>query len=198
MVTPAGLLLFHGAGGDRDHRLFTHLEAALDLPVGRCNFPYREKGPGRRPPDAMPKLIESIRDRVGQHSEAWGVDPDHLILGGRSMGGRAASMAVADGLGAAGLVLLSYPLHPPGKPDKLRTEHFGELRLPVLLVQGQSDPFGKKQEFDLHTGAIRGPLTEVWLDKTGHDPKEKHDEAITTAVRSWIATLGARDRDRRG
>ncbi len=199
MTAPEGLLLFHGAGGDRDHRLFLRLEAeladTLGLPVARCNFPYREKGPGRRPPDRMPKLLTSIEEHRQRCAEEWGVDPASLVLGGRSMGGRACSMAVAEGTPAPGLLLLSYPLHPPGKPEKLRTEHFGELGLPILLVQGASDPFGKEPEFAEHVDAIPGELTQCWLPKTGHDPVEKHDDTAVAAVIDWLVGLG---RDRRG
>lgn len=186
---PGGLVLFHGAGGHRDHRLFLKLEESLDLPVGRCNFPYRDKGPGRRPPDRMPKLIESVHSHVERLADDWKVDPGSLVLGGRSMGGRAASMAVAEGLDAAGLLLLSYPLHPPKKPEKLRTDHFGELDLPILLVQGHSDPFGKEHEFAEHLGPIPGPVSQVWLERTGHDPVEKHDPIVIDAVRDWLASL---------
>lgn len=189
MTTPSGLLLFHGAGGDRDHHLFLALEAGLLLPVGRCNFPYRDKGPGRRPPDRMPKLIESVEAHVRRCAIEWGVDPGGLVLGGRSLGGRAASLAIAQGLPAAGLLLLSYPLHPPGKPDNLRVEHLGALNLPVLLVQGHSDPFGSRTEFDRHIGVIPGPLRQLWLEKTGHDPAAKYDDAIVTEVVDWLAAL---------
>jgi predicted alpha/beta-hydrolase family hydrolase len=189
-MRPNGLVLFHGAGGDRDHRLFLQLDERLDLPVARCNFPYRDKGPGRRPPDRMPKLLDSIRARSEEFAQLWDVEPSTLLFGGRSMGGRAASMAVAEGMPAAGLLLLSYPLHPPGKPEKLRVEHFGDMTVPVLLIQGHSDPFGKQAEFDEQTGAIAGPLTQVWLDKTGHDPKEGHDATIVGAVSTWITQLG--------
>ena len=189
VVAPAGLLLFHGAGGDRDHRLFLALEAGLSLPVARCNFPYRDKGPGRRPPDRMPKLLESVHEHVQRWSTAWDVPADALVLGGRSLGGRAASLAVADGLGAAGLLLLSYPLHPPGKPERLRTEHFGQLHLPILLVQGSTDPFGTQAEFDAQTTSIPGPLDQLWLEKTGHDPAAKHDPTIVAAVGDWLGKL---------
>ncbi|MDA3038404.1 MAG: dienelactone hydrolase [Actinomycetota bacterium] len=196
MVAPGGLLLFHGAGGDRDHRLFLAIEAALSLPatglslpVARCNFPYRDKGLGRRPPDRMPKLLESVQEHVQRCSTAWDVPSETLVLGGRSLGGRAASLAVADGLDAAGLVLLSYPLHPPGKPERLRTEHFGRLHLPVLLVQGDADPFGNRAEFDAHTPSILGPFEQLWLEKAGHDPAAKHDAAIVGAVAGWLSKL---------
>lgn len=96
-------------------------------------------------------------------------------------------MAVAAGLPAAGLVLLSYPLHPPKKPDKLRVEHFPELVLPVLLIQGASDPFGRKPEFGEHLGTIPGEVTEVWLERTGHDPVPKHDPTVLASVADWLS-----------
>ena len=90
-------------------------------------------------------------------SVAAGVKANRLVLGGRSYGGRMCSMAVAEGQPAAGLVLLSYPLHPPGKPENLRTEHFPDLRVPCLFVSGERDPFGSPAEFDEavtnHSGA---------------------------------------------
>src|SRR6478735_7031730 len=75
-----------------------------------------------------------------------GAPPGSLVLGGRSYGGRMCSMAVAQGLPAAGLILLSYPLHPPGKPENLRVEHFPEINVPVLVISGKSDPFGSPDE----------------------------------------------------
>jgi predicted alpha/beta-hydrolase family hydrolase len=98
------------------------------------------------------------------------------------------SMAVAEGLPAAGLVLLSYPLHPPGKPDNLRVEHFGALDVPVLVVSGDRDPFGRPDEFDKHLAAIPGPVTTVWL-RGGHDPRNQ-DAAIAATVVDWLTGLG--------
>ena len=109
------------------------------------------------------------------------------MLGGRSYGGRMCSMAVAEGLPAAGLVLLSYPLHPPGKPDKLRIEHFGAIEVPVLFISGAKDPFGSVAEFDEHVGAIAGAVTQVWLTG-GHDPRNQ-DAVIAETVADWIASL---------
>jgi len=183
-----GLILFHGAGGDRDHHLFLALEAALDVPVARINFPYRAKGPGRRPPDRMPKLIEAVNDAVSEWSAAWQVAADRLVVGGRSMGGRAASMAVAEGLEPAGLLLLSYPLHPPGKPEKLRVDHFEAIGCPTLVVQGTRDPFGKPDEFARHLPAIAGPVAEQWID-ANHSPAEKLDDDIVAGITSWLAGL---------
>lgn len=187
--TVGGIVLFHGAGGDRDHRLFHALVAAAPMPVARCNFPYRDKGPGRRPPDRMPKLIESIRDQAAELADGWGVSPFSLVFGGRSMGGRACSMAVADGLPAAGLLLLSYPLHPPGKLDKLRTEHLAKVDVPALLIQGTKDPFGTRTEFDTHFASYGGPLSQHWLEGANHDPKPSFDDEIVHTTLSWLDTL---------
>jgi predicted alpha/beta-hydrolase family hydrolase len=84
-------------------------------------------------------------------------------------------------------VLLSYPLHPPGKPDKLRVDHFGALEVPVLFVSGDKDPFGSPDELEAEAAAIGGPVSFVWL-KGGHDPRNA-DEAIAAAVAHWLAEL---------
>ncbi|MDH4077213.1 MAG: dienelactone hydrolase [Acidimicrobiia bacterium] len=189
-----GLILFHGAGGDREHHTFLALEAGLDVPVARVNFPYRARGPGRRPPDRMPKLVEAVAAASAGCAAQWGVDPGSIVLGGRSMGGRAASIAVADGaVPAWGLVLLSYPLHPPGKPANLRVEHLRAVTCPVLLIQGNRDPFGTPAEFARELLALGGPLTELWLDAT-HDPVARHDPAIVSAVSSWLSALSGPSR----
>ncbi len=187
-----GLVLFHGAGGDRNHPLFIALEHGLSVPVERIDFPYRRKAPGRRPPDRMPKLIEAVNLATAETAELWGVETSDLVIGGRSMGGRAGSLAVAEGLSVGGLLLLSYPLHPPGKPDRLRTEHFAALDVPILLVQGDRDPFGKPSEFAEHLETIPGAVNQLWLTgpRSGHDPKGRHDE-IVPAVREWMASLSA-------
>ena len=125
---------------------------------------------------------------AGGEGAAQVADGGSLVLGGRSFGGRMCSMAVAEGLPAAGLVLLSYPLHPPGKPEKLRTEHLGALHVPCLFVSGEKDPFGSPAELEAAAGAIGGPVDFVWLPG-GHDPRNA-DDAIVAAVAGWLATLG--------
>ena len=137
----AGVLLAHGAGSDKDHPTILAVEHALaPLPVHRFDFPYRTRGP-RRPPDRAPVLLASVRAEAAGFAAAIGAPPSHLVLGGRSMGGRMCSMAVADGLPAAGLVLIGYPLHPPGRPDRLRSEHLPQIEVPCLFVSGTRDPF---------------------------------------------------------
>ena len=185
-MTVRAVLLTHGAGSDRDHPTLTALEDGLaPLPVHRMNFPYREQG--RRAPDRAPKLIAAIRDEVGEVCERLGIEPDDVVLGGRSMGGRMCSMAVAEGLPAAGLVLLSYPLHPPGKPDRLRTDHFPQLGVPCLFVTGTRDPFGTPDEVPHHIASIPGSTELHWLPGR-HDVKGQ-DERIVELVAGWISSL---------
>lgn len=183
----AGLLLTHGAGGGADQHTLVALEDGLDVPVRRIEFAYRREG--RRFPDRAPKLIAQARAEAEAFAAELGTTTARLVLGGRSMGGRMCSMAVAEGLPAAGLVLLSYPLHPPGKPDKLRVDHFDDIRVPALFVGGDRDPFGTPEEFAAHLGAIGGDVTIHWLERQGHDPKPRSDARIVTAVADFLAAL---------
>lgn len=183
---PGALLLAPGAGADRTHHtLAAVIGAVAPLPAEAFDFPYRKAG--RRAPDKAPVAIAAVREQAAATVAAAHIAARRLVLGGRSFGGRMCSMAVAEGLPAAGLVLLSYPLHPPGRADRLRTEHFGELDVPCLFVSGRKDPFGSPAEFETAIAAIPGPVTTVWLDG-GHDPRNA-DEAIAGAVVSWLATL---------
>lgn len=182
-----GLLLTPGAGSGSDHPTLVALEEGLaPLPVSRVDFPYRKEG--RRAPDRAPKLIACIEEEAAAATARWGIDPASLALGGRSMGGRMCSMAVAEGLPAAALVLLSYPLHPPGKPERLRVEHFPALDVPCLFVSGTRDPFGTPEEFEREVAAIPGPVTFHWIDGARHDVKG-HDPHIVEVVVSWLSGL---------
>jgi predicted alpha/beta-hydrolase family hydrolase len=181
-VKPTGVLLAPGAGASRDHPTLTAIEARVaPLPVVRMDFPYRKAG--RRAPDRAPVLVQSVVDEA----EAMGAGKG-LVLGGRSMGGRICSMAVADGLPARALVLLAYPLHPPGKPDNLRIEHLPKLKLPVLVLSGTKDPFGTPAELELHFAAVPGAVTFHWLDGAGHEWKRRDDE-VAEVVAAWIEKL---------
>ena len=185
---PGALLLAPGAGSDREHPTSLAIEAAVaPLPVGRIDFPYRKAG--RRAPDRQPVLLATVRDEAAELVAAAGVRPNRLALGGRSMGGRMCSMAVAEGLPAAGLVLLSYPLHPPGKPDTLRTAHLPSLNVPCLFVHGTKDPFGTPEELQAATAAIPGPVAHVWIDGGSHDLKGA-DALVASAVAGWLRDLG--------
>lgn len=184
---PGGLLLTPGAGSDRDHHTLVALEHGLaPLPVGRFDFPYRKEG--RRAPDRAPKAVASVVEDATAFAADHRFRLARLLLGGRSFGGRMCSMAVAEGLPARGLVLLSYPLHPPGKPERLRTDHFPAIDVPCLFVSGTRDPFGTPAEFEEHTAAIPGPVTFHWIDGGRHDVP-RADEEIVEVVRAWIGAL---------
>ncbi|HEX4082933.1 MAG TPA: alpha/beta family hydrolase [Acidimicrobiales bacterium] len=183
---PAGLLLAPGAGAGSDQPSLIAIDDAVTaagVRVARMDFGYRLAG--RRAPDRPPVLLAAVVDAATQLAESAGVPPDRLALGGRSMGGRICSMAVADGLPAAALVLVSYPLHPPGRPDRLRTDHFGALRLPCLFVSGTRDAFGSPAELEAATAAIGGPVTHVWIDGGDHGLRRRDDE-VAEAVRRWL------------
>jgi predicted alpha/beta-hydrolase family hydrolase len=145
----SGLLLAPGASASRDQSALVAIDGALageGCRVERMDFPYRLAG--RRAPDRQPVLVESVVAAARQLAGDMGVPQDRIALGGRSMGGRVCSIAVADGLAASALVLVSYPLHPPGKPDKLRVEHFPAVKVPCLFVSGTRDQFGTPSDLD--------------------------------------------------
>jgi hypothetical protein len=198
-----GLLLFPGAGTGADHPSLVAIERAVaqapgqpgpsgadgpSLTVARADFPYRKAG--RKAPDRAPKLIASVRDEAAALAEAAGIAPAALALGGRSMGGRMCSMAVAEGLPAAALVLIAYPLHPPGRPERLRVEHLPLIEVPCLFVSGTRDPFGTPDELEEHTASIAGPVTHVWVEGGRHELKGADDQVAGT-VRDWLLALRA-------
>ena len=124
----------HGAGENMSDRAMldlSELYRSLGLHVVRFNFFYRARGSGG--PDPMPRLIACFSEVVARTREE--VKPDTLIIGGRSMGGRAASMMAADGFDCDRLLLLAYPLHPPGQPEKLRDAHLSAIKYPDALLQ---------------------------------------------------------------
>jgi predicted alpha/beta-hydrolase family hydrolase len=182
------LLLAPGAGASSQSPSLVAIEAAVaPLPVERMDFPYRLAG--RKAPDRPPVLLGAVRAAAAGLVERAGVAPDRLALGGRSMGGRMCSMAVADGLPAAALVLVAYPLHPPGRPDNLRTAHLPALTVPCLFVQGTRDPFGAPDELTAATATIPGPVTHEWIDGGRHDLKGA-DRRIGELVAAWLSGLG--------
>ena len=171
---PAGLIITPGASADRDHPTLVAIERGIpELAVERLTLGTT------RVPTAVAKIVEAgaeLADRLG-------VPPDKIAYGGRSFGGRACSVAVAEGLAAAALVLLSYPLHPPGRPESLRVEHFGQIAGPTLFVSGDRDPFGSPEEFAAHLRVIPGAVRFEWVAGT-HSPM--NNGAIVTIVRSWL------------
>ena len=183
----AGLLLTPGASATREQSSLVAIDdavTALGVVVERMNFPYTDAG--RKAPDRPPVLLDAVRTGAAALAKKAKAKPEHLFLGGRSMGGRICSMAVADGLPARGLVLVSYPLHPPGKPEKLRTEHFPALSVPCLFVSGTKDTFGTPAELEAATTAIPGDVTHVWIDGGDHGLRRK-DGVVAEAVAGWIA-----------
>ena len=187
---PAGLVLAPGAGGASDHPGLLALEEAavpLGIAVARIDFPYRLAG--RRAPDRPAVLIDTVRHAALALAAELGVPGDAIALGGRSMGGRICSMAVAAGLPAAALVLISYPLHPPGRPDRLRSEHFPQLLLPCLFVSGDRDAFATQAELAAAVGAIPGPVTHEVLPGGDHGLRRR-ETAAAERVAAWLGAFG--------
>lgn len=157
----------HGAGGNMNDRGMIGLAAELrsrGVTIVRFNFMYKEKGSGR--PDPMPRLKECVAAVVA-HTRAE-LGPRLLLIGGRSMGGRAASMLTAEEFDCDGLLLLAYPLHPAGKPEQLRDKHLASIRVPVLCFNGTRDALCRR---DLMETALRGVETRWdmhWLEGADH------------------------------
>jgi uncharacterized protein len=190
-VTISGVLLYPGAGTDAQHPALVALEHALcaefvDLAVKRVDFPYRREG--RKMPDRAPKLVAAVHEEVATFAQSLGVPTTQLAIGGRSMGGRMCSMAIAEGLAVAGLVCMSYPLHPPKKPEKLRVEHLPKVRVPSLFISGSRDTFGTPEELDTHIGTVAGPVELVILEGKGHD-LALADETIARHLIRWLKRL---------
>src|SRR5689334_6074242 len=157
----------HGAGGNMNDRGVAATSRALQdrgISTVRFNFLYKEKKSSR--PDPMPKLKDTISAVVARAREE--VSPAKLIIGGRSMGGRAASMLAADGFDCAGLLLLAYPLHPPGKPDQLRDAHLPSIRVPVLCFNGTRDAFCTPSLMDDVLKRVKTKWEMHWVEGADH------------------------------
>jgi uncharacterized protein len=181
------LLLFPGAGSDAAHGSLVTIERwVAPHPCRRVDFPYRRQG--RTAPDRAPVLMTAVRDEIAT------LDPDEpLVLGGRSMGGRICSMIAAGVDGSVpparlkGLVLISYPLHPPGKPDRLRVEHLSEIAVPTLFVSGDRDTFGTPDELRRWTATMpkKAKVRHLFIEGRGHDLKAS-DHTIAGAVADFL------------
>jgi uncharacterized protein len=157
----------HGAGGNMNDRGLVATARTLrsrGIGVVRFNFLYKEKGSGR--PDAMPRLKECVAAVVARTREE--LQPKTLIIGGRSMGGRAASMLAADGFECDGLLLLAYPLHPPGQPEKLRDAHLPAIRVPVLCFNGTRDPFCRRDLMEAALKTVKTSWEMRWIEGADH------------------------------
>lgn len=185
------LLLFPGAGANRDAPALVAVDQRVATMtrwnVVRADFPYRKAG--KRVPDRPPVLLQAVRDELA----AIGGRRD-VVIGGRSMGGRICSMiaAGADGVPPPkrlrGVVTIAYPLHPPGKPERLRVEHMPDVRVPWLFVHGTTDPFATPDELQQWSATVGGPVTHHWVAGKGHDLKGR-DAEVADVVADWLSTL---------
>ncbi|MGH2684475.1 MAG: alpha/beta hydrolase family protein [Actinomycetota bacterium] len=192
------VLLAHGAGADRTAPALVAVARALTeagIASLRFDFPYRAAG--KKAPDRPPVLLRAVRDATAELADRTGLPPERLVLGGRSMGGRYCSLAVGDPddpLPALGLLLLGYPLHPAGKPDSLRVEHFPRLDVPVLFVSGDRDALARKDALERWAGTIPGPVSFHWLAGGDHGfrvPKSLGGQG-EAAVMAQVAEVSAR------
>ena len=164
------LVLTHGAGGNAQSGLLLALAdgfAEAGLSVLRCDLPFRQVrrfGPPR-PGDAA----HDRRGLANAVSLMRGQGAARIFLGGQSYGGRQASMLCAEEKIADGLLLLSYPLHPPGRPEQLRTQHLPQIKIPVLFVHGTRDPFGTVEEIEAARKLILGKTLLLTVEGAGHD-----------------------------
>ncbi len=166
-----GLVLTHGAGGNCNTPMLVAVAekfAEAGITVLRCDLPFRQARPKGSPSPSgaaqdragLARAVRVLRGRTG----------GKVYLGGQSYGGRQASMLLAEDTGAAaGLLLLSYPLHPPGKPENLRTAHLPQIRVPILFVHGTKDPFGSTAEMNAATQLLHAPYRMVVVEGAGHD-----------------------------
>jgi predicted alpha/beta-hydrolase family hydrolase len=195
---PAGarLILAHGAGAGQNHPFMLAMArglAARGIDVITFDFPYMQDG--RRMPDKAPVLERCFRDVIETVRNS--ADPRPLFIGGKSMGGRIATHLGAQGLDdARGIVALGYPLHPPGKSQQLRDAHLPEIRMPVLIVQGERDAFGTPDELkpvlarmaaDVTLHVVRGGDHSL---NVGRQRAQAHD-AVLDVISSWMKTMAA-------
>jgi predicted alpha/beta-hydrolase family hydrolase len=169
------LVLTHGAGSNCQAPLLVavaHAFAATGVTVLRCDLPYRQKRPHGPPfSGSVAEDREGLKNAVAAIRRLAPDHPFHRVsLGGHSYGGRQATMVAAnDPALVDGLLLLSYPLHPPRKPDQLRTAHFSSLRTPALFVHGSRDPFGSVEEMESALKLIPAPTALIQVEGAGHD-----------------------------
>ncbi len=181
------LALAHGAGGPMDTPFMTAFAkglAADGIRVARFEFPFmaaRRADGRKRPPDRQPKLVAVWQAAI------VALGPQELVIGGKSLGGRIASL-VADEAGVLGVVCLGYPFHPVGKPERLRIDHLERLRTPTLIVQGTRDPFGSRDEVE--TYPLSKAIALHWAEDGNHDlvPRKASGRS---APENWIEAVAA-------
>jgi uncharacterized protein len=187
------VLLAHGAGADRRAPALVAIADALEavgIPSLRFDYPYRSAG--RRAPDRPPVLDRATREAAVELATRTAVSPARLVLGGRSMGGRVCSLVASDPddpIPALGLLLLGYPLHPAGKPERRRDEHFGRIGCPVLFVSGTRDALAPQGELEASARSIAGAVSFEWLDTADHGFRPLKSSGRTAAdLLSHVAT----------
>ncbi len=189
---PITLLFAHGAGAPMDAPFMEKVAAALGRRgwrVKRFEFPYmasmRNGGP-RRPPDPLPRLLDRFREEIATETGR------RLVLAGKSMGGRMASM-VADDSEAIGWLCFGYPFHPPGRPEKTRTDHLESLKTPGLILQGTRDALGTREDVAGYT--LASGIKIHWTEDGDHHlaPRKasgrSHGEALDEAILAADAFL---------
>jgi len=185
-----GVVLFPGAGSSRDHVALVAIENELSpLPVLRVDFPYRKAG--KKFPDKAPVLVQCVKEEVRAFAQEIGCDTTEILIGGRSMGGRMCTMAVSDvedALGVAGVVCIGYPLHPPKKPEQLRTEHLPRLSTKALFISGTRDEFGTPEELVNAFALLPSPPAVQFIEGGRHELKG-HDEHVATLLKDWLRTV---------
>jgi predicted alpha/beta-hydrolase family hydrolase len=165
----ATLVVAHGAGAGMEHPFLSGFTRALNddgVATLRFNFPYREAG--RKFPDRPPAAIAAWRAAMAAARTRSQSDREPVWAAGKSFGGRMASMAVAEGMPAAGLIYLGYPLHPPGRPEKLRDEHLYGLTLPMLFLQGRRDTFATPELLENVVARIGPAAVLQWIEGGDH------------------------------
>lgn len=181
----AGLVLTPGASAGREQSGLVAIDEAVTrtgVTVERVEFPGQAAGKRRTDPPAV--CIETVRSATTALAHQLSVTTGRIAIGGRSFGGRMCSLSAAGGLRVAALVLVSYPLHPPGRPERLRTEHFGQLDLPCLFVSGRRDAFATPEELERETAAIPGPVTVHFVD--GDHSLRKSEAEVADIVAAWL------------
>lgn len=196
------VLLAHGAGADMHVATLTAFTNALrrsGIPSLRFQYPYRSAG--KKVPDRPPVLLEATRRAVDELARRTKLPVDRLVIGGRSMGGRYCSMVAADPddpVPCLGLVLLGYPLHAMGKPEKERSEHFSNLTMPVLFVSGTRDSLASKPALTQAARNVNGPRAFHWIESADHGFKplkssgftmETALDAAAVTVNRWVLDL---------
>jgi uncharacterized protein len=195
------LIFAHGAGAGQNSAFMVKFATALasrGIETITFNFAYTEAG--RRVPDRNDRLEAAWRRMIAAYRGGEvGAQARRLAIGGKSMGGRIASqVAAADGDSIAGLVFLGYPLHPPGRPDKLRSAHLPQVRAPILFVQGSRDTFGTPDELAPILKTLQVPAELVVIEDGDHSFKVRKTaplsqaaifEFILDAVERWLRAL---------